>query len=142
MKGLLLDLDGVVYVGDDQVPGAADAVAWLRRRKVPHVFVTNTTSRPRRAIVDRLRDLGVDTDEDRVLTPAVAAGDWLREHDVTRVDVCGLATDHCVRATALDAAREGFDTTVLLDLCAGVAPETTGAALAAMREAGVTLAGD
>jgi nicotinamidase/pyrazinamidase len=47
-----------------------------------------------------------------------------------------------VRATALDAAREGFDTTVLLDLCAGVAPETTEAALAAMREAGVTLAGD
>jgi nicotinamidase/pyrazinamidase len=47
-----------------------------------------------------------------------------------------------VRATALDAAREGFETTVLLDLCAGVAPETTGAALAALREAGVTLAGD
>ena len=55
------------------------------------------------------------------------------------VDVCGIATDHCVRATALDAAREGFETTVLLDLCAGVAPETTEAALAAMREAGVTV---
>jgi nicotinamidase/pyrazinamidase len=68
--------------------------------------------------------------------------DWLREHEVTRVDICGLATDHCVRATALDAAREGFETTVLLDLCAGVAPETTQAALAAMREAGVGLAGD
>ncbi len=58
------------------------------------------------------------------------------------MDVCGLATDHCVRATALDAAREGFETTVLLDLCAGVAPETTEAALDAMREAGVGLAGD
>ena len=68
--------------------------------------------------------------------------DWLRAHEVTRVDVCGLATDHCVRATALDAAREGFETTVLLDLCAGVAPETTEAALDAMREAGVGLAGD
>jgi len=68
--------------------------------------------------------------------------DWLRAHEVTRVDVCGIATDHCVRATALDAAREGFDTTVLLDLCAGVAPETTEAALDAMREAGVGLAGD
>ncbi len=68
--------------------------------------------------------------------------EWLRAHGVTRVDVCGIATDHCVRATALDAAREGFDTTVLLDLCAGVAPETTQAALAAMSEAGVTLAGD
>jgi nicotinamidase/pyrazinamidase len=68
--------------------------------------------------------------------------EWLRAHDVTRVDICGIATDHCVRATALDAAKEGFETTVLLDLCAGVAPETTQAALAAMREAGVDVAGD
>jgi nicotinamidase/pyrazinamidase len=67
---------------------------------------------------------------------------WLRDHEITRVDICGIATDHCVRATALDAAGEGFETTVLLDLCAGVAPETTEAALAAMREAGVGLAGD
>ncbi len=66
--------------------------------------------------------------------------DWLRAHDVTKVDICGIATDHCVRATALDAAQEGFETTVLLDLCAGVAPESTEAALAAMREAGVSVA--
>src|SRR4051794_35316639 len=68
--------------------------------------------------------------------------EWLHTHEVTRVDICGLATDHCVRATALDSAREGFETTVLLDLCAGVAPETTDAALHAMSEAGVTLARD
>ena len=49
--------------------------------------------------------------------------------DVTEVDVVGIATDHCVRATALDAAREGFATTVLLDLTAGVARETTDSAL-------------
>ena len=66
--------------------------------------------------------------------------EWLRGHQVEDVDVCGLATDHCVRATALDAAGNGFTTTVLLDLCAGVAPATTEAALAEMREAGVTLA--
>jgi nicotinamidase/pyrazinamidase len=66
--------------------------------------------------------------------------DWLRAHEVARVDICGLATDHCVRATALDATREGFETTVLLDLCAGVAPATTEAALVAMRESGVHVA--
>src|SRR3954454_12215404 len=71
-----------------------------------------------------------------------ALADWLRERGVTELEVCGIATDHCVRATALDAASEGFATTVLLDLCAGVAPDTTQAALAAMREAGVDLAGD
>jgi len=66
--------------------------------------------------------------------------DWLRLRHVTRVDVCGIATDHCVRATALDAAAHGFETRVLTDLSVGVAPETTDAALAAMREAGVSVA--
>ena len=67
--------------------------------------------------------------------------DWLRERGVTGVDVVGIATDHCVRATALDAARAGFDTTVLLDLTAGVARDTTEVALDTMRTAGVLLTG-
>ncbi|QIQ04617.1 nicotinamidase [Streptomyces liangshanensis] len=67
--------------------------------------------------------------------------DWLRERGVSEVDVVGIATDHCVRATALDATREGFTTHVLLDLTAGVAPETTDRALEEMRTAGITLTG-
>jgi nicotinamidase/pyrazinamidase len=66
--------------------------------------------------------------------------DWLRAHGVDTVHVVGIATDHCVRATALDAVAAGFSTTVLLDLCAGVAPETITRALAQLREAGVTIA--
>ncbi len=50
--------------------------------------------------------------------------DWLRAHEVSTVDIVGIATDHCVRATALDAAKAGFATTVLLDLTAGVARST------------------
>ena len=64
---------------------------------------------------------------------------WLRERGVDELDVTGIATDYCVRATALDAARKGFATRVLLPLTAGVDPLTTGAALAAMRGAGVAL---
>ncbi|MCP3819460.1 nicotinamidase [Streptomyces sp. A3M-1-3] len=67
--------------------------------------------------------------------------DWLRAREVTEVDVVGIATDHCVRATALDAVREGFATHVLLDLTAGVAEHTTGRALEELREAGVELSG-
>jgi nicotinamidase/pyrazinamidase len=66
---------------------------------------------------------------------------WLRSRSVTAVDVVGIATDHCVRATALDAAAAGFDTTVLLDLTAGVAAPTTEAALAQLRAASVSLVG-
>ncbi|GAA1043456.1 nicotinamidase [Streptomyces murinus] len=67
--------------------------------------------------------------------------DWLRAHEIDEVDVVGIATDHCVRATALDAAREGFRTQVLLDLTAGVSPATTERALEELREAGVELVG-
>jgi len=66
---------------------------------------------------------------------------WLRARGVDELDVVGIATDHCVRATALDAAREGFRTRVLLDMTAGVARETTEQALAQMRDAGIDLVG-
>jgi nicotinamidase/pyrazinamidase len=71
----------------------------------------------------------------------VPLGRWLTERGIGAVDVVGIATDHCVRATALDAAAQGLDTRVLLDLTAGVAPDTTQAALAAMQTAGVALVG-
>ena len=66
---------------------------------------------------------------------------WLGLHGITAVDVCGIATDHCVRATALDAVAAGLSTTVLLELTAGVALPTTLAALEELREAGATLVG-
>ena len=72
----------------------------------------------------------------------VALADWLRDRAVEQVDVVGIATDHCVRATALDAADKGFETTVLLHLTAGVARETTDAALATMRAAEIELVGE
>lgn len=66
---------------------------------------------------------------------------WLTERTVTEVDVTGIATDYCVLATAADAAAAGFRTTVLLDLTAGVAEDTTAAAIESMRAAGITLTG-
>jgi nicotinamidase/pyrazinamidase len=67
--------------------------------------------------------------------------DWLRARDVSEVDVVGIATDHCVRATALDAQRAGFTTRVLLDLTAGVAQATVDSALTELRDAGTELVG-
>lgn len=67
--------------------------------------------------------------------------DWLRARSVTEVDVVGIATDHCVRATALDAARAGLSTRVLLELTAGVAQSTVDTALTQLRDAGADLVG-
>lgn len=72
----------------------------------------------------------------------VGLADWLRKRRVGAVEVCGLATDYCVRATALDAVRAGFATTVLLDLTAGVAAASTADALAELAHAGVRLVGE
>jgi nicotinamidase/pyrazinamidase len=67
--------------------------------------------------------------------------DWLRTRGVTEVDVAGIATDYCVRATAIDAARAGLPTQVLLELTAGVDPVTMAEAIGAMHAAGVQVSG-
>ncbi len=68
-----MDLDGVLYVEDEPVPGAVAAVAELRERGLARRFVTNTTSRPRRLIGERLRRLGFDVAEQELVTPAALA---------------------------------------------------------------------
>ena len=71
--------------------------------------------------------------------PGPAIDAWLAARDIDSVDIVGLATDHCVRATALDAVTAGLATTVLLEHCAGVAPDSTEAGIGEMAAAGVTL---
>ncbi len=66
--------------------------------------------------------------------------DWLREHDIARLDVCGIATDHCVRATVLDALKEGFEVRVLQDMCSPVDDARGADALQEMQNAGAALA--
>src|SRR4029078_7353100 len=63
----------------------------------------------------------------------VGLADWLRRHEVTDLDVCGIATDYCVRCTVLDAVEAGFTVRVLTDLCAGVAEGTSRSPLADMK---------
>src|SRR4029078_13148758 len=77
-----------------------------------------------------------DTDEN-----GAPLGTWLRERDVDALDVVGIATDYCVRATAVDAVRQGLTPRVLLGLTEGVDPVTTAEALDEMRAAGVVLVG-
>jgi nicotinamidase/pyrazinamidase len=66
--------------------------------------------------------------------------DWLRQRSVNAVDVVGIATDYCVKATAADAVAAGFTTRVLLDLTAGVSPTTTAEAVESLRASGVVIA--
>lgn len=69
----------------------------------------------------------------------VNLADWLSERGVTDLDIAGIATDYCVRATVLDALKEKFDVRVLTSKCASVNEQTGDAALAEMDEAGALL---
>jgi nicotinamidase/pyrazinamidase len=73
------------------------------------------------------------------LSDGIGLAQWLRERGVTEVDVVGIATDYCVKATALDAAREGFATAVLTGLTAAVSDDTKTLALQELRDNGVSL---
>ncbi len=72
---------------------------------------------------------------------ATGLGDYLKEQKITHVDVVGLATDYCVKWTALDAKQLGFDTTVILDACRGVnlKPGDVDRAIEELRAAGITI---
>jgi phospholysine phosphohistidine inorganic pyrophosphate phosphatase len=80
MRGILLDLDGVLYDSETAIDGAAEAVLWIRSRNIPHLFVTNTTSRGRAALVEKLHRFGIPADSSQILTPCAAAAEWLKKH--------------------------------------------------------------
>jgi HAD superfamily hydrolase (TIGR01458 family) len=72
-KGLLIDLDGTLYVEDAPIPGAREALSRVEAASIPYRYVTNTTRKPRREVVSRLRELGFPAREDLVFAPAAAA---------------------------------------------------------------------
>lgn len=129
--------------GLPQVLWPAHCVQWtggaqfhpdLDTRRIARVFAKGT-------------DPGIDSYSgffDNGRRKATGLGDWLKAQRVDEVLVCGLATDYCVKATAIDAASLGFRTTLIADACRGVGmqPDDIPAALTAMRQAGVLIAGD
>ncbi|GAA4053746.1 TIGR01458 family HAD-type hydrolase [Agromyces indicus] len=122
MTGVLLDLDGVVYVGDEAIAGAPEAVARLDAEGVPYCYLTNTTSRPRSAIVASLARLGVGADAERILTPAVAAAAWLRREGIERPALFvpdATATEFAGLEPLAPSADEGAGAVVVGDLGEG-----------------------
>jgi len=71
-------MDGVLYNADELISGAVEAIAWVRAQGIPHLFVTNTTSRSRAALAEKLIAFGIPAQDEEILTPPVAAAHWLR----------------------------------------------------------------
>ena len=85
MQALLFDMDGVLYNSEEPIRGAADTVAWVRSREIPHLFVTNTTSRGRDALAAKLARFGIPASPGEIMTPCEAAADWLRSRGAANV---------------------------------------------------------
>jgi HAD superfamily hydrolase (TIGR01458 family) len=80
IEGVLLDIDGTLVVSWEQVPGAAEAIAWLRDREIPFRLVTNTTSQSRKHIAASLVAVGIQVKPEDIITAVVATASYLRIH--------------------------------------------------------------
>jgi HAD superfamily hydrolase (TIGR01458 family) len=120
-RGLLIDIDGVLHVGERPLEGAREAIDRLRAHGPPFRLVTNTTSRSRRLVVERLRGMGFELEAGEVLTPASLAVELCGERGYERValhvadalleDLAELAGGHDARdpqAVILGDLGEGF----------------------------------
>ena len=122
MRAILFDLDGVFYQGEKVIAGAAQTLDWVRAQKIPHLFLTNTTSRPRTAISEKLAHMGIQVAAREILTPPVAALAWLNKRGVADL---ALFVPEATRAefdgiSVLPADREsGAGAVVLGDLGSG-----------------------
>jgi HAD superfamily hydrolase (TIGR01458 family) len=84
-NGLLIDLDGVIYQSDRIIDGALAALDWIRQARIPHLFVTNTTSRCRDDLLRKFAGLGFTATRDEVMTPLVAASEYLQQQRCGRI---------------------------------------------------------
>lgn len=91
---------------------------------------------PENSVMTGEREAGAAVEDE---TPKLSLDDWLQEHEITDVDVVGIATDFCVKATALDAVDAGYETRVLLDLTAPVSEEGQDDAVDELEDADVTV---
>jgi phospholysine phosphohistidine inorganic pyrophosphate phosphatase len=119
VRGLVIDLDGTLYVGDHVLPGVREALAALRAIEIPMRFLTNTTSKPLRAMVEKLGGLGLEIGSEEIFTAPRVAAQMLRERQVKRAyfllkgsvvgDMDGIeAVDEHAQAVVIGDLRDEF----------------------------------
>lgn len=84
VKAILFDLDGVFYQGEREIKNAHTVANWVKEKQIPHLFITNTTSRPRSELVKKLAGFGIHCEQSRILTPPVAAAFWLKQNKLEK----------------------------------------------------------
>jgi len=119
IHALLIDLDGVIYQGDCLVDGALDCLDWLQRHQIPHLYVTNTTSRSRTELLEKFIRLGFEAQLEELITPIVAANQWLHSqkiHKIAAFVTPGAICDFSGVEIIPPECDEGVDAVVIGDL--------------------------
>jgi len=131
IKGVLLDLSGTVHIGDEVLPGAVEVIARLHERHIPLRYITNTSRRSRRAIIERLQKMGLAIREEEVFTAPQAVRSYLQEHHLAPwllvhpeveeefSDLIGATADAVVLGDAADAFTYAHLNTAFRLLLAG-----------------------
>lgn len=85
IKGFLIDIDGVLYIGTDRIPGAIRAINYLKKNKFPFLLVTNTTRKSRYSLQSYLYSMGFRIEIEQIYSATFAARQWLIEHKVESI---------------------------------------------------------
>ena len=85
VKGLLIDLEGVLYSDNKLIPGSIDVIKKLRKHNLKLRFLTNTTTTPRNLIFNKLQDFGFNIQEEEIFTPIIATKNYLRDNKVKKI---------------------------------------------------------
>ncbi len=80
VRGVLLDIDGVLHMSMHPIAGAVETLTWIEQRGYPTCFVTNTTNMARATLAGRLRDIGLLVSEEHLITAPVATANYIRQH--------------------------------------------------------------
>ena len=139
VRGLLLDLEGVLYQGDKAIPGVVDAIEVLAASGLAIRYLTNTTTRPRQAIADRLIGMGFDLTAEHIFTPGIAAGRLLRERQLRRIHLAA-APELAEDLPDVELVDDHADAIVLGDLDRGFTWDRMNALFQSMRHGALLVA--
>ncbi len=110
--GLLIDLDGVLYQGEQIIAGSLRTLSWIQQQDIPHLYVTNTSSRSRAALLQKFDAFGFTLGLDELMTPIVAAVEYLKRERIDRIaafvsdDALGELTEFDILAAHSEASVE------------------------------------
>ncbi len=97
LEGILIDLDGVMYIEDELIPGAVEAIKHLNNKGIKHRFLTNTTVRSKENLYNKMKRLNIPVSKDEIISPPGAASKYLREQG-----------NPSIRLEVMDETKEDF----------------------------------